>query len=212
MYTLKLNIERSLEMHNSNIIGFPVKLKVEWKGTSVDEKEFSPYVLNDEITFWFAPFSIPYPSLVIPWFISFATSCCAVKNSHSQMPVHRLLGRLHYCYLISALFSSHFVHTTRLAHPPLFSKYGVVSRLGNSPTPSDILEVGRYVVLSFPRKLSDTRNFPSPRILTPSSALVSHLPLIELPYCNRSIFWSTRYSTKLILTELTSKSSCRVGW
>lgn len=28
----------------------------------------------------------------------------------------------------------------------------------------------QYFVLSFPGKLSDTRNFPSPRILTPSSA------------------------------------------
>lgn len=32
------------------------------------------------------------------------------------------------------------------------------------------LEVRQYLVLSFPGKLSETRNFPSPRILTPSSA------------------------------------------
>jgi len=32
------------------------------------------------------------------------------------------------------------------------------------------LEERQYLVLSFPGKLSETRNFPSPRILTPSSA------------------------------------------
>lgn len=32
------------------------------------------------------------------------------------------------------------------------------------------LDVRQYLVLSFPGKLSDTRNAPSPKILTPSSA------------------------------------------
>jgi hypothetical protein len=31
-------------------------------------------------------------------------------------------------------------------------------------------EVRQYLVLSLPGKLSESRNFPSPRILTPSSA------------------------------------------
>ena len=35
---------------------------------------------------------------------------------------------------------------------------------------SNTLEVRQYLVLSLPGKLSETRNFPSPRILTPSSA------------------------------------------
>lgn len=49
------------------------------------------------------------------------------------------------------------------------------------------LEVRQYLVLSLPGKLSETRNFPSPRILTPSSAqydtkspdLITYIKIIE---------------------------------
>lgn len=53
---------------------------------------------------------------------------------------------------------------------PVISAGAIFETARQGNTCQFTLEVRQYFVLSFPGKLSDTKNFPSPKILTPSSA------------------------------------------